>query len=224
MKQKKYFLFVIVAATFGFIFKHDNPFPVQLVYFSGYISQEFVDLRWGTATEISNYGFDIHRTDSLFTEWETIGFVEGSGNSNSPKHYSFMDTSIIPIGKYNYRLKQIDTDGTYHLSDTISVTFITTDMSENNYNLSDFALYQNYPNPFNPQTVISWNLPEYGRVKIELYSSNAELITTLLDNNFSSGYHTYILNSDRFKLTSGVYFYRIVTENFIETKKMCLVR
>ncbi len=82
--------------------------------------------------------------------WETLAFVEGHGNSNSPKYYSFTDKSIEASGKYLYRLKQIDIDGTFEYSDEVEINL----GSPNN-----FELAQNYPNPFNPSTVIQYSIP-----------------------------------------------------------------
>ena len=78
--------------------------------------------------------------------------MEGHGNSNSPKNYSFVDGNVT-AGKYSYRLKQIDTDGSYEYSKVIEINF----GSE-----TKFELGQNYPNPFNPNTMISFSIPGSG--------------------------------------------------------------
>ncbi len=88
--------------------------------------------------------------------WETIGFVSGNGNSNSPKNYSFEDKTVTS-GKYSYRLKQIDNDGQFEYSKTIEVNFGAP---------TKFELSQNYPNPFNPATTIRFNLTEAQNVKL----------------------------------------------------------
>ena len=78
--------------------------------------------------------------------WEKIGFVNGNGNINSPKNYSFEDKNVT-AGKYSYRLKQIDNDGQFEYSKTIEVDFDAP---------KKFELSQNYPNPFNPTTTITF--------------------------------------------------------------------
>ena len=88
---------------------------------------------------------DLRLRDSSFNDtvqgWEKLGFVEGNGNSNSPKDYSFTDNNA-QYGSYSYRLKQIDTDGQFEYSKIIEVDA---------GNIPDgFVLEQNYPNPFNP--------------------------------------------------------------------------
>ena len=125
-----------------------TPVPVELTSFTANVRENIVMLEWVTATEVNNYGFDLERQtgnkQSAVSNWEMIGFIEGHGNSNSPKQYSFTDKNLIGGSLFKYRLKQIDNDGTYEYSDEIEIEIIPT----------EFALYQNYPNPFNPSTKI----------------------------------------------------------------------
>ena len=77
-----------------------TPLPVELSSFSASVIGSTVKLSWRTETEINNYGFEIFRqghtsTSLSVTDWEKIGFVEGYGNSNSPKDYSFTDASVV---------------------------------------------------------------------------------------------------------------------------------
>lgn len=85
---------------------------------------------------------------------------------------------------------------------------------------SDFGLNQNYPNPFNPETVISFNLPEVSKVRLGVYNTLGELIATLADGEFSAGQHALLFDGSR--LASGIYFYRLETNQFSKTMKMIL--
>jgi hypothetical protein len=87
----------------------------------------------------------------------------------------------------------------------------------------DFVLYQNYPNPFNPATTISWQSPVSSWQTIKLYNPLGEEIETIVDGYFEAGKHSilYILNS---KLPSGVYYYQLKAGDFVQTKKMLLVK
>jgi hypothetical protein len=89
------------------------------------------------------------------------------------------------------------------------------------------ALEQNYPNPFNPQTTIAYSLKERGRVKIDVYNVNGELVKTLLDENRDAGADKVTwngTNNANQPVSSGVYFYKLVTNNFSQTKKMVLLK
>jgi len=88
--------------------RDSSPVPVQLTSFTANIVGDNTELSWTTATEVNNYGFEIESSNNE-TNWNNIGFVEGHGNSNSPKDYSFVATDN---SKY-YRLKQVDIDGVF---------------------------------------------------------------------------------------------------------------
>ena len=92
---------------------------------------------------------------------------------------------------------------------------------------SAFALEQNYPNPFNPQTKIEFEIPTASRVSLKVYNSLGEEVVTLVDNVMNAGTHAVEWNGkNRFNSTvaSGVYFYRLTADNFVQTKKMLLVK
>ncbi len=89
------------------------------------------------------------------------------------------------------------------------------------------TLEQNYPNPFNPQTTIAFSLKERGKVKIDVYNVNGELVKTLLDENRDAGADKVTwngTNNANQPVSSGVYFYKLVTNNFSQTKKMVLLK
>jgi len=86
----------------------------------------------------------------------------------------------------------------------------------------DYLLLQNYPNPFNPSTEISFYLPEIAKLRLSVYNVIGELASILVDGEMTAGLHQ--IEFDAKGLTSGVYFYRVETDKFIETKKMILLR
>ena len=111
------FIFVLtfnLIAGIGAGSSAEGPLPVELTTFTAAITSDNVELNWTTATEVNNYGFEIFR-QAQNDRWSLLGFVEGHGNSNSQKEYSFVDESVSP-GLYQYRLKQIDTDGSFEFS------------------------------------------------------------------------------------------------------------
>jgi hypothetical protein len=85
-----------------------------------------------------------------------------------------------------------------------------------------FALSQNYPNPFNPATNIKFDIPKTAMVKLIVYDSTGKEITTILNEEFKAG--SYRVYWDAGNLSSGTYFYKLMANNFSETKKMVLVK
>lgn len=194
----------------------DGPLPVELISFTSSVSAEGRDVKlsWKIGKEINNSGFDIERKLVGINEWKKISFVTGKGNSNTPVQYSY-DDKKLNCGKYNYRLKQIDFNGIfkyYTLNEAVEVAAPI-----------KFNLNQNYPNPFNPNTKIDFELPIDCKVTIKVYDITGREIILLLNNEFKKAdYYTVDFNGNNF--ASGVYFYRLVTEGFTETKKMLLIK
>ena len=87
---------------------------------------------------------------------------------------------------------------------------------------SGFALLGNYPNPFNASTVIHYQLPEAGDVKLEVYNLLGSKVTTLVDSQQEAGY-SYVI-WDASEVSSGVYFYKLTAGDFTEAKRMMLVK
>jgi hypothetical protein len=202
---------------------YGGPLPVELSSFSAVILENGVKLKWRTETEVSNYGFEIERGQrskvKSQTEWIKIGFVEGYGNSNSPKDYSFVDVNITAgkpayrTGKYSYRLKQVDTDGKFEYSKVIEVDLGSP---------VNFELSQNYPNPFNPSTTIRFSLTESSFINLTIFNSLGEKVEELVNEVKEPGIHTIEFNAE--DLPSGTYFYRLQANYFTQIKKMILVK
>ena len=194
--------------------------PVELTSFEGKNMNNEIVLTWQTATEVNNYGFEIERTASRELpatsniEWEKIGFVPGSGTTNSPKEYSFDDKSA-PADTVQYRLKQIDTDGNFEYSQIVKVE---------NKVIYKYALRQNYPNPFNPSTVITYQLPSESKVILKVYDILGRKVATMVNENQQAGIHKVTFSSEGKRLASGVYIYKIRAGSFTETKKMLLLK
>jgi photosystem II stability/assembly factor-like uncharacterized protein len=188
-----------------------NPIPVELSSFTVSTKGREVILNWITATELNNQGFEIQRKFSS-NDFVTIGSVKGNGTTTSPNQYTFVDKLIDP-GKYFYRLKQVDFNGTFEYSSEIEVEVRV---------LDKFTLEQNYPNPFNPTTTIRFGIPEKGNVRLSILNILGEEIRVLLNEEKVAGYHSIDFNAS--ELPSGVYVYRIQVGSFIDIKKMILLR
>ncbi len=190
----------------------ENGMPVELTSFTAKVNNNNVKLILQTATEVNNYGFQVQRKkEKEKSEWETIGFVEGHGNSNSPKDYSFVDANVSENA--SYRLKQIDIDGGFEYSNVVEVKI---------EGVTEFKLAQNYPNPFNPSTTISFAIPNQANVKLSVYNALGEEVAELVNKEMDAG--NFSVEFDASNLTSGIYFYSIRTEDFSSVKKMLLLK
>jgi hypothetical protein len=188
------------------------PLPVELVSFTADLSENEIVLNWSTATETNNSGWNIERKQ-LNHDWQKIGFVEGKGNSTTIQNYSFTDNDLTST-KYQYRLEQLDYDGTLSYSDVVEIEF--------NQLPEEFALYQNYPNPFNPSTTINFGVPTSSFVNLSIYNSIGEKVATIVSEQIEAGVHSVQFNASN--LASGIYIYRLTANNRIFTNKMLLIK
>jgi hypothetical protein len=188
-----------------------DPLPVELTSLTASISGRIIMLNWQTTTEVNNCGFEVERKTAN-SSWQQIGFVQGHGNSNSLKEYTFIDKQIGGT-KFQYRLKQIDNDGKFEYSKEIEVELIL----PNNYTLE-----QNYPNPFNPSTVISYSLPSASNVKLIVYNTIGQTVNVLENGYKNAGNYSIQFNGGN--LPGGIYFYRLEAGQFSQVKKMMLVK
>lgn len=147
----------------------------------------------------------------IIDNWQNIGFIPGNGNSNSPKDYSFADKNVKP-GKYKYRLKQIDLDGSISYSSVIETDFKSTP--------TKFFVSQNYPNPFNLATTIDYTIPVTSNVRIEVYDLLGSKVAELANEMKEAGY--YSVNFNATTLPSGVYLYSVEAGTGKSVNKMLL--
>jgi hypothetical protein len=215
--------FCQAAVAHGWLTRVDGPpLPIQLASFRAYASsRNGVTLRWTTITEINSYGFDVQRRrdeDVGFAELDH-GFVKGQGTSLIFHEYDFADTAVSP-GRWLYRLKMIDLDGSFSMSEPIIIDL--PEGSEKRALPATFVLHQNYPNPFNPETEIRWEMAQAGRVRLTVYDLLGRQIAVLIDEAKPAG-----LNSVRFRpvnLNSGTYLYRLQSGESVATRRMILLK
>jgi hypothetical protein len=187
--------------------------PVELISFTAKAVEESIVLNWSTASELNNAGFDIERSNDNI-DFAKLEFVKGCGTITNRQDYSFIDNTISSKGKYYYRLKQIDHDGSFEYSDIVEVNYEGIPIK--------YSLFQNYPNPFNNSTIIKFSLPDEKHVTIKIYNALGEEVETILNEVKTAG--RYTINFDATSLSSGLYFYRLVAGDFVETKKMVLLK
>ncbi|MEP7145877.1 MAG: DUF1501 domain-containing protein, partial [bacterium] len=90
---------------------------------------------------------------------------------------------------------------------------------------SEYALSQNYPNPFNPATNIRFTLKKDSNVSLKVYDTSGRIVQTLIDGFKNAGQYSVSFDvSGRSNLSSGIYFYKLKTDSFVDTKKMTLLK
>ncbi len=189
--------------------------PVELTSFSVSVDKNNVMLKWETATEINNRGFEIERKYGNETNWVAVGFKEGHGTSTDAHSYSYTDdVSNISASHFSYRLKQVDFDGTFSYSNEVEVNV--------NAVPSNYSLSQNYPNPLNPSTIISFSLPYKNFVTLKVYNLLGEEVASLISKEMEAGNYSFNFQSEN--LPSGIYLYTLSAGKFKDTKKMILLK
>lgn len=201
-----------MTSQFGIAGDATNQLPVELTAFEGTFKNGEVHLSWRTASEQNNSGFEVERSVDRET-FTKIGFVRGAGSTTEAQSYTFVDRGNFTGETVYYRLKQVDFDGRFEYSPVIEVAVLLP---------TKFALMQNYPNPFNPSTTIAYELPTRAKVLLKVYDMLGREVATLVNGEQTAGRYAQPFNASQF--SSGVYFYRLQAGNFVETKKMILVK
>ncbi|QQS34721.1 MAG: T9SS type A sorting domain-containing protein [Ignavibacteriales bacterium] len=185
--------------------------PVELNSFTLKLIGRDVNLAWVTSSEVNNRGFYVERNNG--EGYTSLGFVEGKGTYTGSTKYSFTDKKV-EVGSYQYRLKQVDYDGSLAYSEILQTEVTVPDV---------YALEQNYPNPFNPSTVIRFSLPEdVSNVTVTIYNALGQRITELVNSKLEAGQYEFEWNASN--LASGLYIYELRTEKFSSVKKMMLMK
>lgn len=180
--------------------------PVELTSFAAITNANDVILSWGTVTETNNQGFEIYRNGNK------IAFVDGKGTTTEKQDYSFVDKDLVS-GIYNYRLNQLDFDGTHRVVGELTVNLTLPEQ---------FSLSQNYPNPFNPSTTINFSIPASGLVTLKVFNVLGSEVATLVNEQKEPGSYEVRFNANNY--SAGIYFYNIQAGNFVETRKMVLLK
>ena len=137
----------------------------------------------------------------------------------------FLDQNVDEGSTYYYRVRSIDDAGNQsEFSETVQMSTLS---NENSMMADQFMLHQNYPNPFNPITTLRYDLPEDSFVKVSVYDMSGNQVRTLVNEAKSAGFRSVQWNATNNQgqpVSAGVYIYSIEAENFIDTRKMILLK
>jgi len=202
--------------------------PVWLTDFNTSYIDENVTLNWTTAWETNNSGWNIYRSQTAIFEEAiqvNIDLIPGMGTVTIPTDYVFIDDDDFTVGEvYWYWLEAVDMGGATFLFGPVIIIIEGVDTNEilNNYNN-----LSNYPNPFNPITNVSYSINETSKVTIEVYNLKGQLVKTLVNEVKDKGDHSVTWNgsdSSNKSVSSGIYLYKMKSNNFTSIKKMILMK
>ncbi len=196
--------------VFGYNAELSPPLPVELISFTGLVDGNDAVLSWETASETNNAGFEVQRFGG--SGWQQVGYVTGAGTTTEAQSYVFSVQGLAP-GSHQFRLKQIDFDGTFAFSPTVIVAIQAGPRPQ---------LIDAHPNPFKPRTTIRFSVPEQGPVSVKVYDVMGRLVAELHDGTLPAGIHNVAWDASG--MASGVYFYRMQAGNFVESKRMMLLQ
>jgi len=208
----------------------DITLPVNLSSFYALYTVGTPTLYWTTQTEENNAYWNVYRgTTDNFENSININAnspVPGNGTTNSANDYVYVDIApVVQNATYWYWIEDVSTDGetTVHDPITLSIPFEDTPITPENYGLN-----QNYPNPFNPSTSISFTLAEDSNVELIIYNAKGKKVKTIFnDPVYTDQINSAIWNgkdASGKQVSSGIYFYKLITETQEYQKKMLLVK
>ncbi|RMH61241.1 MAG: T9SS C-terminal target domain-containing protein, partial [Calditrichaeota bacterium] len=222
--------------AFAAVNQADQTLPVELTSFTASARNGAVVLNWSTASEIDNMGFAVYRSTSQFGDYEKLAdfndydALRGLGTSSQGQDYHFTDNTVNVSETYWYILKDIDVNGVETEHGPISV-FVSPDAGVKPGQLPvKFELSGNYPNPFNPETHFTLSIPalkENGTdVRITIYDLLGKKVKELYAGHLQSGVYNFTWNGTNDNghiMPSGMYIYRVITNEFQQSRKMVLM-
>lgn len=191
-----------------------TPLPVEMISFGARSTDIGVELQWRTSTEVSSYGFEIERRAIGIQFWTMVGFVAGSGTSSVMHDYSYVDARL-PRGRYAYRIKQFDQNGSFRYTESVEAEVGTVPR--------ELQLYQNYPNPFNPTSSVLFSVPEDGPASLKVFDMVGREVATLFQGDAKAGYAVQATFDAR-HLASGIYVARLQFGGKQLLQKMVLMK
>jgi len=197
--------------------------PVTFVSLHAAVEHDAVLLAWDVASEVNNAGFTVQRSFSGGASWETLGIVPGRGTDPGRQRYTFADPVTAThrtLGSALYRLKQVDTDGSFAFSPAVTALILDD---------ASIFLSQNFPNPFGTsahagagQTSISYRIARAGHVTLKVYNQFGELARVLEDAERDAGSHTVRFGSAG--LPAGSYIYQLEADGTLLRRSLTILK
>ncbi|HPG40465.1 MAG TPA: T9SS type A sorting domain-containing protein [bacterium] len=203
-------------------FVPDNTLPVKLTDYNLEEENGAVVISWTTQSEKDILGYNIFKATDKNSDWKKMNptLIKSAGGATVKTEYSYRDSTAVPLQTLYYKLESVEIDGQSTMHEMKSI-YVTTGKPDK------YTITQNYPNPFNPQTTIDYAVPEGCRVQVIIYNTRGEKVQQLADHFHPAGIYSIKWDGRNYygaKVSSGVYFYKIITQDFTEIKKMILAK
>jgi len=209
-------------------FIDDYALPVELAFLAASPAGEVINIKWSTLSETDNLGFNVYRSYDYENNFEQINnkIIPGAGTSTQKNEYTFTDITFERTNIVYYKLENVDISGTKTTYGPIAVTLNTTTNSAETFP-DKYVLLQNFPNPFNPVTTIKYALPEAAEVRLAIYNIQGSLVYELANRYHEAG--TYAVtwsgeDQNGVQSPTGLYFARLICNNFSGTIKMYFIK
>jgi len=188
-----------------------NPLPVELILFEASPKKDLISLKWITASEENNLGFELERSVAPSLHFEKIGFVNGNGSTSESHDYSFDDYAVTYDSKYYYRLKQVDFNGNTNFSQVVSAS-----LSKGNFSFYVFT------DPYSKATNLSYYLNENASVFIEAYNMVGQKVGVVYKGEQVKGSYAFTISSSESVLADGIYMIKMTVNDEVQTKRFAI--
>lgn len=204
---------VLIGTHANGVYSRDEPLPIELTTFSAVASEGSIQLKWETASETDNAGFEVQHKRRDAARWTAQAYISGSGTTNAPRAYRHR-IDVLQPGRHQFRLKQVNADGSFNLSTVVEATLPLTD---------SFTLTAPYPNPVRVQSRLDLRVRIPQRVEAALYNSVGQKVQDLFTGQVPA-HATQPLVVKSAGLVSGSYMVRVKGETFSAIRKLTHVR
>jgi len=231
----------MVGAFWDDLFSNEPQEAGKLLYYSDVNNHRFI-IEWSEVGHFDDYTnketFEIILLDPAYYNTQTgdgeiicqYKIVSEPGSCTIGIENNTEDVGFSYVYNEQYNVTASELVGNFAIKFTTngpSVVSVEDELNSENILPDEYSLEQNYPNPFNPETRIRYAIPEPGHVTLKIYRIDGQLVKTLQDANQSPGRYERIWdgkNEFGNKVSSGVYFYQLRAGNFLQTKKLILLK
>jgi hypothetical protein len=176
--------------------------PVDLLTLEAFALDGSIEVRWTTASETNNKGFEVQRSEDT-QQFNTIGWVEGRGTRNELSQYRFDDNQVVSGKVYYYRLRQLDYDGQYSFSKVVAAKLTA----------SGAVIFEAFPNPYAEVTSLKYILSRPSIITIEIVDAGGRMVKRFQQGLQDAGMYTLPWSGKQMGLSKGIYIANLWCDN-----------